>query len=112
MVITCTYFIYSRSAKDISVCPFNKLHVVPSIGLQRHIIKCMKNYPNHKVCPYNALHRFLDQDHFVKHILECRNKSITWALNLQKFDHGDLEPKSSIPDNIRSFNLEHENWDE
>lgn len=71
----------------------------------------MVNYPNHKICPYNALHRFLNEEDFVKHIMGCPNKKIGWV-KLQHSVHGDLREHSSQPDNINRLNLEYENWDE
>lgn len=70
----------------------------------------MVNYPDHKTCPYNALHRFLSEQEYVKHLMECPNKDIGWV-KLNYNVHGDLTEHSVQPDNIRQFNLEHENWD-
>lgn len=107
------HFLPFRSApvaKDIAVCPFNKSHVLPSSSLQKHIIKCMVRYPNHKTCPYNALHRFVNEEDFVKHIMECPNKTIGWV-KMNYPVHGDLTERSVQPNNIHQFNFEYENWD-
>lgn len=51
----------------------------------------MKNYPNHVTCPYNALHRFLNKEDLVPHILNCPNRALgkTWTSS-KPTKHGDL----------------------
>ncbi|CAH0563552.1 unnamed protein product [Brassicogethes aeneus] len=61
-------------AEPMVLCPFNSHHVVHKSSLQRHILRCMKNYPDHEVCPYNALHRFLTKQLLQDHMMDCDSK--------------------------------------
>lgn len=80
-------------------------------NLQRHIIKCMVNYPHHKTCPYNARHRFLHEKDFVQHMSQCPNRNFAWVKPNYPV-HGDLRELKSEPPNMRKWNLELENWDD
>lgn len=74
----------------------------------------MVNYPNHKTCPYNALHRFLKEEDFVRHLKECPDKTIQW-LKVEPRQHGDMTKHSLDPalvQKLEKFNTEFENWDE
>lgn len=87
-------------------CPFNPSHIISESALQRHIIRCMVNYPNFVACPYNALHRFPNKEVLAKHLLECD------ASKIQIYDDSKEPFSTDIHiDNIRNFNLELENWD-
>lgn len=72
-------------------CPLNPLHILPDDRLQVHLFKCMKNYPDHVTCPYNALHKFVAKEEYEKHILVCPEKVL---MNPSVFymprNHGDL----------------------
>lgn len=108
--------VYSNIIKclrsNICLCPFNPQHRIPKEGLQKHIIKCKVNYPEHEVCPYNALHRFLNKDKFVEHLLSCPNKKLGIMEFLHKHEEGgDLSKPSTEIDNVRKINLQYENWD-
>ncbi|KAL3274126.1 hypothetical protein HHI36_015540 [Cryptolaemus montrouzieri] len=94
-------------------CPFNSQHVMLESALQRHIIKCMVNYPDHVVCPYNALHRLKNKDLLLEHMMICPSKTSIGSL----FYDPHLEKRianAETPyhvDNVREFNLAYENWD-
>ncbi|XP_014480711.1 PREDICTED: uncharacterized protein LOC106747583 [Dinoponera quadriceps] len=66
-------------------CPFNKNHTLPKSRLQRHIVKCEKNYePNYKViCPYNATHR-LSRSEIAEHIKTCPTKNVVEASHIER----------------------------
>ncbi|KAG5863447.1 hypothetical protein JTB14_013695 [Gonioctena quinquepunctata] len=99
----------SKNFEKLVKCPFNSQHVLTESSLQRHIIRCMVNYPNYVVCPYNALHRFRDRNLLVEHMLKCDSKDKTY------FDESNKEFKHETcyhNDKIRNFNLEFEDWDE
>ncbi|KAK9883308.1 hypothetical protein WA026_001488 [Henosepilachna vigintioctopunctata] len=99
------------SEKTVS-CPFNSQHVMLESSLQRHIIRCMVNYPEHVVCPYNALHRFKNKVLLMNHMLICPSKSTIGAIldwNLEKLiDNADTQYHL---ENTRNFNLAYEDWD-
>ncbi|KRT81733.1 hypothetical protein AMK59_5587 [Oryctes borbonicus] len=67
-------------------CPFDPEHLLVENRLQKHVIYCMKKYPNHVKCPYNALHCFFSKDALTEHILDCPNKTIS-----QPWKYGDSE---------------------
>ncbi|KAJ8941471.1 hypothetical protein NQ318_015950 [Aromia moschata] len=63
--------VFRRSSKVVK-CPFNSQHIMPESSLQRHIIRCMVNYPDYVTCPYNALHRFRNKDLLHEHMMELK----------------------------------------
>ncbi|CAG9815798.1 unnamed protein product [Phaedon cochleariae] len=102
--------IHSIRSERMVKCPFNPQHVMSPSSLQRHIIRCMVNYPNFVVCPYNALHRFRNKDLLADHMLQCDSRSKAYIM-----DEVNDDIKQEVCyhiDKIRAFNLEHENWDE
>lgn len=105
-------FNMSNSVEDpLITCPFNKTHIFTKSLLQKHIIKCSKNHPNHFVCPYNALHRFLEKDDHTRHLLACADMTFTMPWKYSKPTvHGNLNETPFHIDNSRKFNLELENW--
>lgn len=91
-------------------CPFNPSHVLTEESLQRHIIRCMVNYPFYVTCPYNALHRFRTKDLLRDHMLECESKEKCYLF----YEPNDEKSETACfhVENTRAFNLEEENWDE
>nr|CAI5869794.1 unnamed protein product [Callosobruchus analis] len=90
-------------------CPFNPLHVMPKESLQRHVIRCMVNYPGYQTCPYNALHRFKTKELLAEHMFTCDSREKYMFIEI-----GNNEMMGSTDihiDNARKFNLEEENWD-
>lgn len=53
-------------------CPYNLNHTIARSRIQRHIVKCEKQYPeDYKViCPYNATHRLFKSE-VTDHIITC-----------------------------------------
>lgn len=101
----------SRSKEKQVKCPFNPNHVVWEKSLQRHIIRCMVNYPNYVTCPYNALHRFANTQLLGEHMFECESRvkaHLFLEVNEPQRDHED---QLVHIDNIREFNLKFEDWD-
>lgn len=72
----------------------------------------MVNYPEHDTCPYNALHRFVDKEKYVEHIFRCPSKPVNLLLTSRPHQGGDVRKQNIHIDNIRSFNLQDENWDD
>lgn len=78
-------------------------------SLQRHVLRCMVNYPNYEVCPYNALHRFRTKELLAEHMMACDSRDRAYALH-EMVDKRDHQVAVHIG-NSREFNLEFENWD-
>lgn len=84
---------------------------MPESSLQRHIIRCMVNYPKFHVCPYNALHRYRTEKELADHMFDCEAKNKAMFIELES-NKTKFDISSQSIDNIRAFNLAHENWDE
>ncbi|XP_018568150.1 gametocyte-specific factor 1 homolog [Anoplophora glabripennis] len=97
-------------ADKLVKCPFNPSHVLTEDSLQRHIIRCMVNYPSYVICPYNALHRFKNKDLLCDHMLECESRE----KNILFYESSEVKPLETCIhiQGIRDFNLAEENWDE
>ncbi|XP_031330049.1 gametocyte-specific factor 1-like [Photinus pyralis] len=92
-------------------CPFNPSHVIWKSRLQRHIIKCSQNYPNHFVCHFNALHRFLTREEQVTHTFICPDMKFTQPWRYGSPDEGRSVISTPIfTPNAKAFNMEIENW--
>ncbi|KRT84667.1 hypothetical protein AMK59_1850 [Oryctes borbonicus] len=89
-------------------CPFDPQHLLTEDRLQKHVIKCMKNYPNHVKCPYNTLHCFLNKNELEGHIMECPDKvhSHPWKYQKQRIIN-EVPIQIDVP---RSGN-EEEDWE-
>lgn len=85
---------------------------MPMSTLQRHILRCMVNYPGYVTCPYNALHRFKNKDILAKHMLSCdsKNKNIHEREYKWKDFTGDMV--NVHWDKAREINLKEEDWDD
>ncbi|KAK9294021.1 hypothetical protein QLX08_011218 [Tetragonisca angustula] len=59
----------------IVVCPYNKNHFIARSRIQKHIVKCEKQYPEKLMCPYNATHRLLKTE-FEEHIVSCPDRNV------------------------------------
>ncbi|XP_034949525.1 uncharacterized protein [Chelonus insularis] len=57
------------------VCPYDKNHIIHKSRLQRHLIRCAKNFPPKfkETCPFNATHLMFASD-LEKHIQECPDR--------------------------------------
>ncbi|CAH1984198.1 unnamed protein product [Acanthoscelides obtectus] len=71
-------------------CPFNPQHIMPKNSLQRHVIRCMVNYPEYKTCPYNALHRFRTKELLAEHMFQCDSKDLYIDLGNHNFGSTDI----------------------
>ncbi|CAD1478235.1 unnamed protein product, partial [Heterotrigona itama] len=59
----------------VVVCPYNKNHFIARSRIQKHIIKCEKQYPEKLMCPYNATHRLFETE-FEEHIINCPARNV------------------------------------
>ncbi|KAK9708994.1 U11-48K-like CHHC zinc finger [Popillia japonica] len=72
--------------QKLVACPFDPQHMITQDRLQRHVLKCMNNYPSHVKCPYNVLHCFLSRKELEEHIRHCPDKMLSqpWRYQQQK----------------------------
>lgn len=59
----------------VVICPYDANHKISRARLQRHLVKCERNFPEGymEICPYNATHRFFKAE-MKDHILSCPMK--------------------------------------
>ncbi|OAD54812.1 Gametocyte-specific factor 1 [Eufriesea mexicana] len=62
---------------SVGICPYNKNHIITKSRLQKHIVKCEKQFPTHYkvMCPYNATHRLFKEE-LEEHIITCPARNI------------------------------------
>nr|XP_040232942.2 gametocyte-specific factor 1 homolog [Anopheles coluzzii] len=48
----------------VVVCPYNNAHQILAERLQKHLVKCRRQYPNAKItaCPFNNAHHIPEQE--------------------------------------------------
>ncbi|XP_058062253.1 gametocyte-specific factor 1 homolog [Anopheles bellator] len=58
-------------------CPYNRAHQITEERMQRHLIKCKKQYPKVKMllCPFNSTH-YLEAAEYMAHLRLCRDRSL------------------------------------
>ncbi|XP_076634633.1 uncharacterized protein LOC143348377 [Colletes latitarsis] len=68
---------YLKLLDPVVICPYNKNHLIVRSRIQKHIMKCEKQYPEHYkvMCPYNATHR-LFKNELEEHIITCPTRSV------------------------------------
>lgn len=82
-------------------CSFDPNHVVLYSRMPYHIVKCIKNHPNHGKlqCPFDAT-EYIDSDKYSEHILICQSKRSVEDRKYDRETHmkaGDLCDLKSIP---------------
>lgn len=62
---------------NVVICPYNESHRIARSRIQKHIVKCEKNYPSDykMMCPYNATHRLFKHE-MAKHIITCSTRQL------------------------------------
>lgn len=93
---------------DFVVCPFNKQHKVPEKNLQRHIIRCMVNYPSFVSCYYNNQHWFENKEKMLAHIPQCRSKPLD--PNVKPITTSVTYQRAEAFENV-TFHKTDEDWD-
>ncbi|KAG7198730.1 hypothetical protein KM043_001721 [Ampulex compressa] len=70
-------YVCDESFDTVLRCPYNINHKIARSRIQRHLVKCEKNYPvDYKViCPYNASHRLFKSE-VEEHIIACPMRSL------------------------------------
>ncbi|XP_078047112.1 uncharacterized protein LOC144475266 [Augochlora pura] len=102
---------YCALIDPVVICPYNKSHLIAKSRIQKHIVKCEKNYPdNYKVmCPYDATHR-LFQEEFEEHIITCPSRNVVQSdMYIDPKNHGCIT--FPMPSEISSTVDDTENWD-
>ncbi|XP_076648892.1 uncharacterized protein LOC143356799 [Halictus rubicundus] len=102
---------YLKLVDPVVTCPYNNLHLIARSRLQKHIVKCEKNYPEHYkiMCPFDATHR-LDKSELEEHIMTCpTRKGLDSEMNQEVRNHGYMN--FPMPSEISSTVDCTENWD-
>ncbi|XP_015191188.1 PREDICTED: tRNA:m(4)X modification enzyme TRM13 homolog [Polistes dominula] len=92
---------------EVVTCPYNENHRIAKSRIQKHIVKCEKNYPSdYKViCPFNASHRLFKYE-INKHIAICPAGREINLESSKQTENYELQHETN--DLIESS----ENWDE
>ncbi|XP_076290760.1 uncharacterized protein LOC143214070 [Lasioglossum baleicum] len=104
-------FRYLKLGDPVVLCPYNKSHVIARSRLQKHIVKCEKQYPEHYkvMCPYNATHR-LHKSEIEEHIVTCPTRIVLESvMHTEVRNHGCTN--FPVPSDISSTVDCTENWD-
>ncbi|XP_033215714.1 gametocyte-specific factor 1 isoform X2 [Belonocnema kinseyi] len=85
-------------------CPYDKSHKIARCRLQRHLVKCEKQYPEtfREICPFNATHRFSKLE-MQEHIEKCPMRRFMQPELYQKYRyHGSIKPwqSSEVDSNV------------
>ncbi|KAL7303102.1 hypothetical protein TKK_0004315 [Trichogramma kaykai] len=90
----------------VIVCPYDENHRIARSRLQRHLVKCEKNFPPDykQQCPYDATHRVF-QEEMVQHVEECPMKMQYMA----SYNFGGKIPP--IDDELEAIKDGDEMWD-
>ncbi|XP_034175326.1 uncharacterized protein LOC117602012 [Osmia lignaria lignaria] len=100
-----------KLSDSVVICPYNKNHLISKSRLQRHIVKCEKNYPEHYkvMCPYNATHR-LFKNEITEHVVTCPTRNVLESeMHSEPRRHGAISV--SLNSEISSTVDCAENWD-
>ncbi|XP_017772026.1 PREDICTED: gametocyte-specific factor 1-like [Nicrophorus vespilloides] len=95
-----------KAPMKLVTCPFNKCHIFSQDRLQPHIIKCERKYPNHFICPFYNLHRFMDEKDYKEHVLQCDKKKLIEPWLYTKVTRNPVQ--LDIPDNFHHTG----NWED
>ncbi|XP_076242741.1 uncharacterized protein LOC143184418 [Calliopsis andreniformis] len=94
----------------VVICPYDKNHLISKSRLQKHIVKCENNYPEHYkvMCPFNATHRLFKSE-LEEHIVTCPTRSV---LESEMYpDPGIHKENCMLQSEISSTIDCTENWD-
>jgi len=91
-------------------CPYNISHQLTVGSLQKHQIKCRRNYPNSGVtiCPFNSSHHIPEADQEY-HLAHCQDSKLVEMAKF-KMRLEDKKLVSVIPE-IRVIEADEENWE-
>ncbi|XP_058788731.1 gametocyte-specific factor 1-like isoform X2 [Phymastichus coffea] len=65
----------STDYDPVIICPYDANHRIAKSRIQRHLVKCEKNFPPNykKQCPYDASHRIFEHE-LMEHMQKCPMK--------------------------------------
>ncbi|XP_052861670.1 gametocyte-specific factor 1 homolog [Anopheles cruzii] len=102
-------------------CPFNRAHQIPEERMQRHLIKCKKQYPKVKMlqCPLNSTH-LMPTEEYMTHIQLCRDRSLVEtfrnvvkpATNSGQLVQGVVQPTKPDAPSSAPLCPDEESWDD
>uniref|UniRef100_A0A182N333 CHHC U11-48K-type domain-containing protein n=1 Tax=Anopheles dirus TaxID=7168 RepID=A0A182N333_9DIPT len=60
----------------VIACPYDKAHQIPAERMQKHLIKCRRQYPNAKIvtCTFNTTHHVPEQE-LGMHLRQCPDRA-------------------------------------
>ncbi|XP_076166949.1 uncharacterized protein LOC143146523 [Ptiloglossa arizonensis] len=102
---------YFKLLDPVVICPYDKNHLIARSRIQKHIVKCEKQYPEHYkvLCPYNATHRLFKHE-LEEHIITCPARSVLdYEMYSERREHGSTS--FSLQTEISSTVDCTENWD-
>ncbi|XP_012282846.1 uncharacterized protein LOC105701027 [Orussus abietinus] len=95
----------------IIICPYDRSHRIVRSRIQKHIVKCERNFPeNYKeICPYNATHRLFKAD-MENHIKTCPMRTFLDPYLYQSTPkQGSI--KTYVPSEMESIADTDETWE-
>ncbi|XP_008556377.1 uncharacterized protein LOC103577500 [Microplitis demolitor] len=96
------------------ICPYDRNHIIDRSRLQRHLVKCSKNFPpNYKeTCPFNATHLMFESE-LKAHIKDCPDRKYIDHDHFRFVlkNHGSI---NSCPPSVAESNIDHydESWND
>uniref|UniRef100_A0A182P1H5 CHHC U11-48K-type domain-containing protein n=1 Tax=Anopheles epiroticus TaxID=199890 RepID=A0A182P1H5_9DIPT len=77
----------------VAVCPYNNSHQVPVERMQKHLVRCRRQYPNAKmaVCPFNNAHHVPEQE------LSLHTKACPDRAHMETFKYAISTNRNTLP---------------
>ncbi|KAK2580970.1 hypothetical protein KPH14_006033 [Odynerus spinipes] len=93
-------------------CPYNESHRIARSRIQKHIVKCEKNYPDDykAICPFNATHRLFKHE-MIEHIIMCPMRQLVDPQLYQRNGNRALM-KNKLQSDLSSLIECNESWDQ
>uniref|UniRef100_A0A6E8W8L5 CHHC U11-48K-type domain-containing protein n=1 Tax=Anopheles coluzzii TaxID=1518534 RepID=A0A6E8W8L5_ANOCL len=89
----------------VVVCPYNNAHQILAERLQKHLVKCRRQYPNAKItaCPFNNAHHIPEQE------LKLHTKTCPDRGQMESFKYAIASTPAPPPQAAQD---DDENWDD
>lgn len=90
---------------ELQQCPYEKAHRIQAHAMSKHLFKCRKNHPNHKLvsCPFNESHRVAAPE-LKLHTQKCEDRA---SFETYKYCIATASP--NVPDGAKSPDLVYNN---